>query len=163
MSTDGYLGPPGGERPPTTGRVAGRPRGQHWSVGTDVHLLSLMHRQQAKLYRDEQSAIRRRLQRSREENAEHEMSAIDAEKLSNINTFLAKATQAMLDLNDARDTLRQSTPTDVLLEQLRHEFAAAAKSFTADELVLLGRNLRREAFDVLDRVRIERFGEAVPA
>ena len=87
------------------------------------------------------------------------MSATDAEKLSNINTFLKSATQAVLDLNAARDKLRASTSTDVLLDQLRHEFAIAAKTFTDDELVILARGLKPEAFAVIDRERAKRFGD----
>lgn len=142
----------------SSGRPRGKPRGKHWSVGTDVHLLSLMHRRQLKLYAAEQRAIEARLKQRRTTDATFEMTERDASKLASINVFMRTATQSMLDLNDRRDQLRASEQTDVLVAQLRHEFTLAARSFTDDELKILGRNLHPEAFAVLDRVRCDRFG-----
>lgn len=137
----------------STGKTRG---GSHWSAGTDVHLLSLMHRKQAKLYRDEQLAIEARLKRERERNPEYEMTERDERKLTHVNTFLSRATQSILDLNAARDKLQASVPTDTLVVQLRHEFASAARSFTEDELTILASNLPPKAWAVLDRYRAEK-------
>lgn len=100
----------------------------------------------------------RRLKRLRDENPEFEMSTGDADKLSRINTFLKAATSSVLDLDKARAKVREEANIDVLLVQLRHEFALAAKSFTDDEIVILMRNISAAALPIMDRVRTERFG-----
>lgn len=117
-----------------------------------------MHRSQALIYRAEQRALQRRLAAARLVDPGHEMTERDAEKLSNVNTFLAKATASVLDLEVAREKTRLATDTDTLIEQLRYEFTLAARSFTDDEITILARNLKPEAFSVIDRVRAERFG-----
>ena len=62
--------------------------------------------------------------------------------------------RAPAELSGAVAALGEGDP-DALEQQLRTEFARAAASFTRDDLELLARNLRPDAWDVLDRVRAE--------
>lgn len=64
-------------------------------------------------------------------------------------------------LKEQRERARDGgppVPTEVLVAQLRHEFAVAAGTFDDADLEILALNLRPEAWAVLDRVRSERFG-----
>lgn len=127
--------------PPKSGRD---PKDKHWTVASDVQLLSRMHRTQAVIYRGEQSAMERQLRTKRKIDPDREMTDSESEKLNRINTFLSKSTQAILDLDQARERIRASADTDVLLAQLKHEFIAAARTYTEDE------------WKIIDRVRNEK-------
>lgn len=56
-------------------------------------------------------------------------------------------------------------PTEVLDAQMRHQFVLAAGTFTESDLEILGRGLSEAAWQMLDRIRGERFGagEWIPA
>ena len=129
--------------PVPTGRPRGRPPQSgvsRWRTASDIQLLSLMHRRQAAIYRRYQLSLLKRL-KDIATDPKWMLTEGHNEELQRINQFLKMAVSNVLELEEAKAQLAQNETTDILLAQLRHEFCAAARTFTEDELRLLVRNL----------------------
>jgi hypothetical protein len=150
--------PPAPAPAPDIDATLTRPRTGTWTLRSDLSVLSIAHRQQLSLYRAEQRAVQRRIKAARKTNPNAALSQEDAARLTSVTTFLARCTSTLLEIDAARAKVESGLDPDMLLEQLRYEFARAAWSYTDDELVLLARGLKPRAWAVLDRIRCERTG-----
>lgn len=113
-----------------TGRSAGRPFGSLTTARTDLELFGQLHRGQARIWRKRQLVLQRRVDALAEGEAMPD--SLTAE-LQRIDTFLARSTAAMVNVQEAQEEALAALPTELLEAQLAAEIVAAAKTWTPQQ------------------------------
>jgi hypothetical protein len=107
------------------------------------------------MYRKEQMAIEKFLDKQRLQDPEYLMPESMRERLAEIDQFMARTTSGALNVQKALDAAQAAVPTEVLEQQLKHELALAAVSFTAEDWRMAVARFTAVNWALLDAVRAE--------
>jgi hypothetical protein len=114
-----------------TGRPAGKPTGA--TPTSDIALFSLLHRTQAQIHRDRQRLIVLTMKRATKADPDWQMPAAMRVELQEIDTFLSKASSAVVAIAKASTQAHAGLTTEQLEAQLRAEMLRACGSWTDEE------------------------------
>lgn len=126
-----------------TGRPVGRPVGAIGTGKTDMARLARIHHNQVRLLDAQQRAIMERVRVAREADPAWVMPQDIREEINEITSYLARASNGMVQIYEAKERERASVSTDQLEAQFIAELRRSMRQFT------------REDWKVFDSIRAE--------
>lgn len=124
-----------------TGRPPGRPIGSVATGETDLQLFEVLHRGQAVLHRKrqrlQQEMLKLDLDSPEWTALEGKLKKLDRLGIEKTDTFLQRTSTAIVNIKTATRESLETVPTEQLEAQLRAEFVAAIRQWTAEQWAIV--------------------------